>query len=106
MGKKEVKKPTEQEMRTITGVIKGQTAKNGTVINSIRYHAHCRIKERGYSGSHILNVMQTGEQSKGTEENSTAFDKGNLRVVINDKIGELITIIRLRRNRPRNQKKG
>ena len=97
---------TPQQRKQIDGVLVGKTAKNGTTIKSVRDHAHNRMIERGYGASHVLGAIQTGKESNGNTPDTTVYEKGSLRVIINDKTGEIVSTVQINGKRKRGRKYG
>ena len=95
---------TEQQRKTIDGVIKGSETKNGAEIKTIDEHAYERMDERGYGPSQIKYIYQTYDSKKG-KKGRTLYEDGKVRVVINEKIGMMISIVRLDKPKRRSKKK-
>jgi phage-related protein (TIGR01555 family) len=87
---------TEQQRKSIAGVILGSKTKDGVEIKSIRDHAYNRMSERGYGASQVKGTYQLSDPKPGNRPNTSVYERGGLRVVVNYKTKELVTVVRTR----------
>ena len=93
------KKPpivTEQFRKSVDGVLIGLKTKDGVSIESIDYpHVYERLLERGYGASQIKGVLELGDVKSGTRPNTTWYERGGVRVIVNYKEKAIKTVIRV-----------
>ncbi|WP_282847829.1 DUF4258 domain-containing protein [Microbacterium oxydans] len=64
------------------------------VMARISAHAAQQIAARNISQNLIRIALQEGKRTKGNEKGTSVFSANGIRVVVNDKTGNIITVIR------------
>ena len=88
-------------MKTISGAIIGTKTKDGIEIKSIKEYAFERFSERGYGASQVKGVYQKFDPKPGNKPNRNVYESDKVRVVVDIKTQELITVVRLKGRRKR-----
>jgi 8-oxo-dGTP pyrophosphatase MutT (NUDIX family) len=91
--------PTEQQKKTLDGVLIGSKTSDGVEVKSISEHAYQRIVERGYGGSHIKGVLASVVPTAGNTADTRVYEKKGMKVVINYQTGKIVSVIRKERRR-------
>ena len=64
------------------------------LVGSLTSHALRKIAERNITENLVRIALQEGKRSAGKEKNTSVFTANNIMVVVNDKTGDIITVMR------------